>query len=474
MEKEPKKKNIVQDIVPARRSIRNVELPSRAKIQSKTVDSFSQTEVISPKVINFEKVVPINKIPATEKIIPGTPAAPVFVPPNTSSYRYEYGDKPKSSKMIFYISLLVFLLVCAFGVSAFFKSAKITITPQNESHPLDSTTTFSAKKDNSGADLSFQIVTITKDLEKTVPSSSQQKVTTKSSGKITIYNSGTLSQKLVILTRFQTSDGLVYRITDSVTVPGGQLKSGKTVPGEAVASVLADEAGEKYNIGIKDFTIPGFKGTSKYTQITAKSKTEMTGGFSGMQMVVSEQDMSTINTELEKGLRDLLASNITLQIPDNFILYDNGISYTFSPVTQVSSAGGNVTLQKKGVAHAIIFDKGSLSRSIVSKLLPDVKNDIVKITNLEKLVFSYKDGSTFNPENSESLDFGLSGDAMFVWVFDENKLKSDILGLSKTQARAIIGGYKSIKEEWIDTNPFWNQTIPKDPKKVHLINTLSN
>lgn len=470
MDKEPKKKNIVQDIVPARRSIRNVELPSRvSKSPASPVSNFSDS-VVPPKVVNFEKRVPINKITNTSN----TPVPPTTPPSGISSYRYDYGEKPKSSKLSLYVSLLVLLVVCAFGISAFFKSAIIKVTPQNETHSLDSKTIFTAKKDETGSDLGYQIVTITKDVEKVVASTGEEQVSKKAGGKITIYNTGNLSQKLVVLTRFQTASGLVYRITDAVTVPSSQLKNGKSIPGSIDVNVTADQAGDKYNIGLTDFTVPGFKGSTKYTQITAKSKTEMTGGFVGMQKIVSAEVKDATDAELEKSLRDVLSSNITLQIPDNFILYDNGISYSFSPVTQVNSKDNNVTLQKRGVAHAIIFDKGSLSRAITSKVLPDVKNDIVKITNLEKLVFSYKEGTEFSPTLSNSVDFSFSGDALFVWVFDENKLKSDLLGLTKTQARAIIGGYKSIKDAWITTNPFWNQTVPKDPKKVQLINTLSN
>ena len=98
---------------------------------------------------------------------------------------------------------------------------------------------------------------------------------------------------------------------------------------------------------------------------------------------------------------------------------------------------------------------------------------MIKITNLNKLNFTINQAGTFDSSTSISLGFSLSGDANLVWIFDENKLKADVLGLSKKNAMAVISTYKTIKEAWIETSPFWNSTIPKEAKKVTLVNTLT-
>jgi hypothetical protein len=124
----------------------------------------------------------------------------------------------------------------------------------------------------------------------------------------------------------------------------------------------------------------------------------------------------------------------------------------------------------------VIFDKGALTRAIISKVLPDVSGDNVKITNLDTLSFSVSTssiGRIFSQENT-TIDFRLSGQADFVWVFDADKLKSDLLGLPKDKARTLITTYKSIEEAWITTQPFWNRTIPNDLNKVKIINTIES
>ena len=85
-------------------------------------------------------------------------------------YKYEYDEPKKSSRKVLYISFAVFILAFAFGVSALFKSAKITFASKDQQIQLSSNFTAN-KNDESG--LSFQIVTISKDIQKTVAVTSQ-------------------------------------------------------------------------------------------------------------------------------------------------------------------------------------------------------------------------------------------------------------------------------------------------------------
>jgi hypothetical protein len=196
-----------------------------------------------------------------------------------------------------------------------------------------------------------------------------------------------------------------------------------------------------------------------------------------MQKAVGQETIDSTDKYLETTLKESLSKDIISQIPENFVLYPDSISYKLEPATQAAVVSGNtsdsVVLKKSGSVSAIIFDKGSLSRAIVAKILPDAVDDVIKVANIGSLNFTFAPETTFNPDTSISLDFSLKGDANFVWVFDENKLKTDLLGLSKKNAITIISTYKTIKEAEIQTSPFWNQTIPQDPKSVTLTNTLA-
>lgn len=461
------KKNVVQDVIPPKKSIRNVELPSRArnfqatKIKEEKVEETKEREPSAPRHVSM-------KIQESQA---ATPPAPLVQP--EPAYTFEYKEPPKKrSRKVFYIGGSVVLLVGAFVVSAFFRSAEIRVTPKTDVKTVSDN--FTARKDSTGNNLGFQLVTNTKSVQKTVEASGEQKVEKKARGNIVIYNNTAESQKLVATTRFETPEGLIFRLVSPATVPAKQTKDGKSVAGSIEVTVEADKVGTSYNVGMKDFTIPGFKGDPKYTTVYARSKTEMTGGFSGVQKVVSKAVIDQTDKELEAQLKSDLAGDIASQIPANFILYTPGLSYKFEITNQISDTASGAVLQKKATITGIIFDRGSLNRAILGKIMPGENADAVKITNLEELDFTMSSSSSaFDPNSSGTLNFTLKGNANLVWVFDENQLKADLLGLSKNESRIVLGKYDTIKEAWVETSPFWNQNIPKDPESVTLVNTLT-
>ncbi len=458
------KKNVVQDVVPPKKSIRNVTIPIRTALPKKdkppSIHPIEDNEFTRPVAIRQEPPIRITETP------PPTPPTP---PINIPNYKYDFDQPKKTSKKWLYISIIFLILAGAFGISSFFKSAIVKVTPKQES--LSLLDSFRAQKEATGTGLGFQVVTVSKSVEKVVAATGEEKVDKKAQGRVIIYNETTQAQKLVATTRFETPEGLIFRIVSAVTVPAKTLKDGKNVAGSIEALVEADKTGSSYNVGLKDFTIPGFKGDPKYKQVYARSKTEMTGGFSGMQKIVSKDVLDKSEAELETALKEALSKDITTQIPANFVLYVSSISYKLSPAEQTEGTNDSANLKKIGTASAIIFDKTSLTRIILAKLAPQVTTDTVIISNIESLEFSYN--GVFDPNSDSSLNFSLKGSPNIVWIFDENKLKTELLGLSRTKAKVVLSTYDTIKEAWVETHPFWNQGIPKDPEKVTLINTLN-
>lgn len=94
-------------------------------------------------------------------------------------------------------------------------------------------------------------------------------------GVMTIYNKQSAPQRLIKNTRFESPEGVVFRITQgSVTVPA--MKDG--APGMLSVTIFADETGAKYNIQPTTFKIPGIKGTVAYDLVYGQSAQAMVGG----------------------------------------------------------------------------------------------------------------------------------------------------------------------------------------------------
>ena len=124
---------------------------------------------------------------------------------------------------------------------------------------------------------------------------------------------------------------MIYRIPESINVPGKTVKDGVETPGTIEVEVFADEAGEKYNIGKVDFTVPGFKNDpARYKGFYARSVTAMTGGFVGkMKTVLPEEKRSTlaqldadIKTELQKeGYYSTDTKTLGLHLAFSFLIF---------------------------------------------------------------------------------------------------------------------------------------------------------
>src|SRR5437868_3222599 len=117
-------KNIVQDVIPPKRSIRNVDVPSRTsrstsgttKPKIKIIKTPQPTSPMPEQTVqDFTNRLAASKVsPSSTEVIdivhrtpPVTPVVPP-VPPPTPSYTYEYSDSKKYSKKWLYISIAIF------------------------------------------------------------------------------------------------------------------------------------------------------------------------------------------------------------------------------------------------------------------------------------------------------------------------------------------------------------------------------
>lgn len=479
------KKNIVQDVVFPKRSIREVDLPSRrkessfsaSKVSEKTVERPARTrpipitkQVEEPRQTERDVEIPEDQDEVFHRRIPPvTPRAP---------YTFDYNnDMPvhKESRMGLLISLALFVIALGFGVSALFVSAQVTVTPKTQVLPVNVPLT--ASKDRPSGEFGYQVVSISATTEKAVPAGAVEKVEKKATGTIIIYNTTSEApQKLIANTRFESPDGKVFRIASAVTIPGRKTENGKVVPGSVEATVTADQPGESYNLGLSDFTVPGLKGDPRYTTIYGRSKGAMTGGFSGNMKVVDPALEQATQKELEASLKAKLKNDITSQIPVDFVLFDGAVSYQIEAMSQkVGSDDSQATLEVKGTARALIFDKMLLSKAVIGALGDSVNaaGQNLAINNLQNLSFILTGNSQVSQTSTLPVTFTLTGDAQVEWLYDESQLKNDLLGIKKADLSSVLQAkYPSIESARVKVYPLWKRSFPIDPNKVTLVKSL--
>jgi hypothetical protein len=293
--------------------------------------------------------------------------------------------------------------------------------------------------------------------------SDQKEIVQKAHGKVIISNKSTTSQRLVATTRLENETGLIYRIPNSITVPGATVKNGTITAGTVVVDVYADKPGLTYNITSGNFTIPGFKDTDKYGDFAAETKEAITGGANGQSKVVSEKDY----TDALKNLKDQLTGKINQSLKDQ----SNGLQTIASsqiqfddPVANARSGEATDQLQVsiKGAVDTIGFRNSDLQSVI--------KNYVNKNSNLDPVMntlsISFQNISLASDKKSLAFTIVVNGKA--VHHLDTTKISKDILGMNQAALQNYFKNIKDIESTKINFSPFWVTSIPEDVKKVKI------
>ena len=360
------------------------------------------------------------------------------------------------------------ILVLIFAVLSLFNGATLTYVPKSATLSFNNDI-YTAMKAGEG-ELLYSVVKLSKDKGLEVSASGEKEVSRKASGMIVIYNNAsTETQRLVENTRFETPNGLVYRIPAAIVIPGRKTVSGVTQPGSIETIVYADEAGEKYNIGLTDFTLPGLKGSARFSTIYARSKTEMSGGFVGMEKVVQSQDELRVKAQLETVLRDELAVETKAQVPEDFILLPALSSVTFEDLPQTEAPSQDrVMINRRANLFGVMFKKSDLSNHLASKKITLALGESVDILALDSLSFSFTDARPADLLISDKIRFSVTGQTRTVWQTDEVALKTDLIGKHKRELSSILNNYPTIVSATATIRPFWKSSFPKDSAEISI------
>jgi hypothetical protein len=351
-------------------------------------------------------------------------------------------------------------------LSTVFHGATVTVTPRTQAVSLKDDVT--AVKSSTTSGLSFQSKTIKQTGSVQLKATGEKQVSTQASGTIVIYNNyNSTAQRLVKNTRFETPEGLIYRISDSVTVPG---KVGST-PGTVEAVVLADEAGEKYNVGLKDFTIPGFKGDPRFNSFYAKSKPSkpLAGGFAGTVKIVAEADLLKAQADIKTKATVELLKQAEAQVPEGSVFFAGANTVSCAPLPQENVSSSEVLVKMECALSAVFFDKLALSSQLAKMRANGYQGEPIFIRDIENLTFIPRDG--FDP-SAETVSFTVQGDSIFEWAYDEAAYKQKLAGATKADVASITQAFPTIEKVDVSIRPFWLKTFPSEVSDITVKKAL--
>ena len=267
----------------------------------------------------------------------------------------------------------------------------------------------------------------------------------KAKGTVTIINKNNQNQVLIATTRFLSPDGLLFRLTNQVSIPAG---------GETTAEIRADEIGSKYDISAAHFSIPGLS-ESLQQKIYGITKEPMTGGLKRIGTLTSDeitkaqkQNIESLDKEIENKL--------------NFEVDEEKIVLTEKEILSedISNKEGDeiekFTITLKMKVKIITVNKEKLlswSKDQYKKDLVET-NEIINY-DLDKFTYSLKDMASTFITMETSLPAYVLG-TLDIANFDKKKL----YGLDENGLKTFFIQYDNVKEVEVQFWPFWVRSVP--------------
>lgn len=385
------------------------------------------------------------------------------------------GNKQKRKTIL--LGFLIFFVIAGgvLAISQLLSGVELTVNPRYREPNVNATIV--AKKVPQAGELSYEIMTLEATGERQVSATGEETVVEQAKGTILVYNRhSTEPIRLITNTRFEAADGKLFRLQESIVVPGYTRGDGGDIaPGVIQASVFADQPGEEYNIGPTKFSIPGFAGSPEFDNVTGESVESMQGGFNGPRFIIDEGELQTAQQSLQMELRNSLLARVDAEKPAGFTSFPGAITFTYETLPAVEYGENLATIKEKAIMRIPLFEKAKFAEYIAAATIPGYETSAVRIEDPTTLTFAYTSATTSssNIAAAESIEFTLTGRPLIVWEYDAEALKKDLVGKSKTALTTVLGGYPAIERADAKSQPVWSTSFPDDTSDIKIVEVLS-
>ena len=373
------------------------------------------------------------------------------------------------TKTIFILTGIVVVLGIGFWAITFFAGAHVLITPRQEFVDVQSSISASA---TSSRQLALEVVSLEDEIELEDSIQTMKSGSEKARGQAMIYNNySTEPQPLVANTRLEAPGGKIYRTSGAVTVPGAKMEGGNLSPRGIEVTVISDKPGPEYNLGLSDFTIPGFKGTAKYEKFYARSKTEIKvgppAGGSGSSKVVSKENVDQLTKQASERFRSNLKERMKQDLPREVFILEDALEVKVEVLETnppINSAGDKVRIKVRARGEAMAVKKSDVARALAEAHLELRPGEEVEVRNFDNLRFEV----LAKDFKEREMKLKITGRAHFVWLFDEEKLKGELAGATRATRQEVFKNYPGIERAEINFKPVWWHVFPQSPFRIRI------
>ncbi len=312
---------------------------------------------------------------------------------------------------------------------------------------------------------------------------------TPASGELIIFNKQSVEQTLIARTRFQSSDGIVFRLEADVTVPAGSPEN----PGQLKVHVVADSldsggapVGARGNLDPTHFTLPGLK-DDKQSLVYAENLAPMTGGTSSGTHFVTEDDLEAARTELEAQLKDAALGAlrqkaaeesslgaVSLRLLEDKDAIEYGTAVIELPLSLLDQEMDQFEVKGSLNISGVAYDSSALSDLLLQEVILGetpgkqvikVNEDSISITLLEARLDEpyYKFTAEMQGIEEFEIDPDLEGGLEL-----SQRIKEHVAGRSVEEALAYIQNLPEVNRVEIHMWPRWAPKIPNLPDNIRV------
>lgn len=312
---------------------------------------------------------------------------------------------------------------------------------------------------------------------------------TNATGRLTIVNESGNPWPLISETRFQTDDGLVFRIKNPVTVPA----AGADGPGRLDVDVVADEfdafeqaVGERGNIEPTKFFLPGLSADNQQ-KLYAENSEPFSGGETLVIKEVSAEDLeaarakmvSDLQASAEAELKAVVQERNASQNTNLELLTSAGVIEMSEPTVNIPEGLegqriDNFEVQGEMVVSGVAYSRDDLL-GILKTELKLKKNPQKRLYRIDEESLTYRTVE----QNAEAGKIRITATLKGIEEYElspdkENgerlirKIKDHILNAPINEAEVYIQNLPEIDKVHIESWPAWAPNMPGIPDNIKI------
>ncbi len=367
------------------------------------------------------------------------------------SEHYESRPPARGGILWFFVGVAFIALVTI--VMSLIAQATINLTINESSYSVD--IPLFAYAEPMEGQIAFKTAQIVDRQSIIIPTANKEPISSNAAGIVKLFSSNTKQTVIPAGTRLISSTQKVYTTKKSVTIPAGTKEN----PKSAEVAIVAAAAGADFNTKMDDLKLPAFP------LVVARTITEISGGVSGDQFVLSESELIAAKTSLQAIIQGTNpAAFLSNQIPKDYLLPKSLVQVS-SIMYRTESVETGVSVIAERVITGNMINKKSFERFLQDQIIPESDRSFMEVVNSDMVNFELPPLTTIPSSLVDSsqitqLPIRITGTFTARAIFDESLARTKIAEQKKASARTILMSIPGVLDADIDIWPPWIGRIP--------------